>query len=97
MSLKFGPGLAVMWGRRRENGFWLATTPRRRLMLPWSPEGHDSVFIALGRLRIRIICRNTWLERDYEAKRRSEQTVLPWLGPSPARRAAPRRRAPCRR
>jgi hypothetical protein len=68
---------AVMWGRRRENGMWLAATPRRRLMHPWNTPRHDSVFIAIGRLRIRLIVRDTDSERMYERKREDERTVLP--------------------
>jgi hypothetical protein len=41
----------MMWGRHRENGVWLATKPRRRLL--W--RGHDSLYVALGRLRLRIM------------------------------------------
>jgi hypothetical protein len=44
-----------MWGKHKENGVWLAETPRRRFM--W--RGHDSLFIAAGRLRVRIMkCRS---------------------------------------
>lgn len=59
VSLKLGPGAAVHWGTRRENGIWLASTSRRRLLLPWSSPRHDAVFIAAGRLRVRVITRNT--------------------------------------
>lgn len=48
-------GTGLMWGRCRENGVWLATRPRWRLMHPWNPGGHDSLFIAARRLRIRIM------------------------------------------
>lgn len=39
------------WGRLHENGVWIAPTSKRRLML----RNHDSLYIALGRLRIRIM------------------------------------------
>lgn len=60
---------AVMWGRRRENGFWLASTPRRRFMTPWTVPRHDSFFVALGRLRVRIVVRSTDGERAWWLKR----------------------------
>jgi hypothetical protein len=41
----------MMWGRRRENGIWLASVPRFRLMF----RGHDSLYIAAGRLRLRVM------------------------------------------
>lgn len=41
----------VMWGRRKENSIWLATKSRRRVLL----RGHDSLFIAFGRARLRIM------------------------------------------
>lgn len=40
-----------MWGKRKENGVWLASRSRRRLML----RGHDSLFVAVGRMRLRIM------------------------------------------
>jgi hypothetical protein len=40
-----------MWGRHKENGIWLASKSRLRLM--W--RGHDSLFVALGRLRLRLM------------------------------------------
>lgn len=51
------------WGKRKENGIWLASVSRRRLMHPRNPGGHDSVFVALGRLRVRIIVRGLHGER----------------------------------
>jgi hypothetical protein len=39
------------WGRRNENGIWLASYSRRRLM--W--RGHDSLYVAAGRLRLRVM------------------------------------------
>ncbi len=41
----------MMWGRRKENGVWLSEVSRRRVM--W--RGHDSLFVAFGRLRLRIM------------------------------------------
>jgi hypothetical protein len=41
----------MFWGRRRENGIWLATRSRRRLL--W--RGHDSLYVAAGRLRVRLM------------------------------------------
>jgi hypothetical protein len=41
----------MMWGERKENGIWIARTSRPRLM--W--RGHDSLYVALGRLRLRIM------------------------------------------
>jgi hypothetical protein len=43
--------LGVMWGHARENGIWWATRSRRRLML----RGHDALYVAAGRLRVRIM------------------------------------------
>lgn len=42
---------AMMWGKRRENGIWRAQVRRQRFM--W--RGHDSLFIALGRWRLRLM------------------------------------------
>jgi hypothetical protein len=39
------------WGKRQENGIWLSAVHKRRLM--W--RGHDSLYVAAGRLRIRIM------------------------------------------
>lgn len=39
------------WGRHKENGIWRAPTPRRKLI--W--RRHDSLFIAFGRTRIRLV------------------------------------------
>lgn len=43
----------MRWGKRRENGIWLATVklPRRRILL----QGHDALYIGLGRWRVRIM------------------------------------------
>ncbi len=40
-----------MWGKRKENGLWLARCSRRRVMF----RGHDSLFVAFGRLRLRLM------------------------------------------
>lgn len=40
-----------MWGKRKENGVWLASVPKRRFMF----RGHDSLYIAIGRLRVRVM------------------------------------------
>jgi hypothetical protein len=40
-----------MWGKRRENGIWLAPTPRWRVLFL----RHDSLFVAAGRLRLRLM------------------------------------------
>lgn len=41
----------MMWGKCKENGIWRAPTRKRRLL--W--RGHDSLFIAFGRTRIRLM------------------------------------------
>jgi len=41
----------VKWGKRKENGIWLAPTSRRRVL--W--QRHDSLFIACGRVRVRLM------------------------------------------
>lgn len=41
----------MMWGKRKENGIWLASTSRKRLMF----RGHDSFYAAIGKVRIRIM------------------------------------------
>lgn len=41
----------VMWGKREENGIWLARAPRRRLLF----RDHDSLYVAAGRLRLRLM------------------------------------------
>lgn len=41
----------MKWGKRKENGIWLSRVSRRRLM--W--RGHDSLYVALGRVRLRIM------------------------------------------
>lgn len=42
----------MMWGKRKENGLWLARTSRWRLMLGG---GDRIVYAALGRLRLRLM------------------------------------------
>lgn len=46
----------VWWGRAKENGIWLASVPRRKLM--W--RGHDSLYVAAGRLRLRLMKPARW-------------------------------------
>jgi hypothetical protein len=41
----------MMWGKRKENGVWIARKPKRRFM--W--RNHDSLYVALWRLRLRLI------------------------------------------
>jgi hypothetical protein len=41
----------MMWGKRKENGIWRASYPRRRLMF----RKHDSLYVALGRWRLRVM------------------------------------------
>ena len=40
-----------VWGKYKENGFWLASVSRRRLL--W--RNHDSLYVALGRFRMRLM------------------------------------------
>ena len=40
-----------MWGKYKENGFWIATKPIYKLMY----KGHDSLYIAFWRLRFRLM------------------------------------------
>ena len=40
-----------MWGTHKENGIWIGSKSRRRLLF----RKHDSLFVALGRLRLRIM------------------------------------------
>lgn len=55
MTAQYRRGLA--WGRHRDNGIWLASTSKRRLL--W--RGHDSLYVALGRFRLRLI--KPWVYR----------------------------------
>ena len=41
----------MMWGKLKENGIWIASTNRLRFMF----KGHDSLYVALGRFRLRIM------------------------------------------
>lgn len=41
----------IKWGRCKENGVWLGTKPRYRFMF----RKHDALYIAAGRLRVRIM------------------------------------------
>ena len=41
----------MMWGQRKENGFWIAMTPDWRFK--WC--GHDALYVAIGRFRMRIM------------------------------------------
>ena len=43
----------MMWGQHKENGFWIATTSDWR----WLWRGHDSLYIAAGRVRVRVMKR----------------------------------------
>ncbi len=41
----------MRWGKYRENGFWLSSTPDWRFLF----FGHDALYIAAGRFRMRIM------------------------------------------
>jgi hypothetical protein len=41
----------VTWGKSRENGIWTTSKPKWKLL--W--RNHDALFIAAGRLRLRIM------------------------------------------
>ncbi len=41
----------MMLGKRKENGAWVATKRRWCLMF----RGHDSLYVAAGRLRLRLM------------------------------------------
>ena len=41
----------IIWGKLKENGIWMATTSYCRFM--W--RGHDALYIAFWRLRLRIM------------------------------------------
>jgi len=57
VALAFCRIRGIWWGRHNENGIWLATKPRRRFLTPLSQ--HDSFYIAIWRLRARLVVRNT--------------------------------------
>ena len=40
-----------MWGKKHENGFWVAHSNSYKFMF----KGHDSLYIALWRLRLRLM------------------------------------------
>jgi hypothetical protein len=41
----------MMWGKRKENGVWLGRVSSWRIRL----RNHDSLFVAAGRLRLRLM------------------------------------------
>jgi hypothetical protein len=41
----------MMWGKHKENGIWICGASDWRLMF-W---GHDALFVAIGRLRLRLM------------------------------------------
>jgi cytochrome b561 len=41
----------MMWGKHKESGIWIGLVSKWRLL--W--RGHDSLYIAAGRLRLRIM------------------------------------------
>ena len=41
----------MMWGKLKENGIWIARTSHWRYM--WC--NHDSLYMAIGRLRVRLM------------------------------------------
>lgn len=41
----------MMWGARKEGGFWIVITKQWRVL--W--RNHDAIYIAAGRLRLRIM------------------------------------------
>jgi hypothetical protein len=43
--------MIMMWGKLKESGIWIAPTSDWRLM--W--HGHDALYIAAGRLRLRVM------------------------------------------
>lgn len=43
--------IGKFWCKRRENGVWIGPNHRWRLM--W--HGHDSLYVAAGRLRVRLM------------------------------------------
>jgi hypothetical protein len=41
----------MMWGKHKENGLWIATVSDWRFMF----RGHDALYIAAGRFRLRLM------------------------------------------
>ena len=41
----------MMWGKHKENGVWIASKATWR----WLWRGHDSLYVAAGRLRLRVM------------------------------------------
>jgi hypothetical protein len=41
----------MMWGKHKENGFWIAKVSDWRFMF----RNHDALYIAAGRLRLRLM------------------------------------------
>jgi hypothetical protein len=41
----------MTWGKTKENGLWISRVSDWRLMF----RGHDSLYVAAGRLRLRIM------------------------------------------
>ncbi len=46
----------MMWGKFRESGIWFASTRDWRFML----HRHDALYIAAGRLRLRLMKPRRW-------------------------------------
>lgn len=44
-------GSARMWGKNKENGVWMAVVSDWR----WRWRGHDALYIAAGRYRLRLM------------------------------------------
>lgn len=40
-----------MWGKHKENGVWVASSNNWKFLF----DGHDALYIAAGRLRLRIM------------------------------------------
>jgi hypothetical protein len=43
----------MMWGKRKENGIWRPRVDRPRWRIMW--RGHDSLYIAAGHWRVRLM------------------------------------------
>jgi len=41
----------MYWGKTKENGIWTSTKSKNKFLF----RNHDALFIALGRLRIRLM------------------------------------------